>query len=81
MNKRCTLLQVALLSMASNVMVEEPTNFYTMGTGTPGAWDATTEMMFNETTQAFENQLTVGKRRFIFLLRMQSLSSPVALTM
>lgn len=67
MNKRCTLLQVALLSMASNVMGEEPTNFYIMGTGIPDAWDATTEMTFNETTQAFENQLTVGKEK-VYLL-------------
>jgi hypothetical protein len=31
---------------------------YIMGTGTTGAWDTTTEMTFNETTQAFEYEVT-----------------------
>ena len=31
---------------------------YIMGTGTTGAWDTTTEMTFNEATQAFEYEVT-----------------------
>ena len=32
---------------------------YIMGTGTPKGWDGTTELTFNETTQAFEYEATV----------------------
>ena len=38
---------------------------YIMGTGTPGGWNATTELTFNETNQAFEYEANVTEDTYL----------------
>ena len=62
--KGMIIKQIAVIPAPAAPTVDE---LYVMGNGTAGEWNTTTEMTFNETTQAFEYDITAnGDTYFTF---------------